>query len=134
MLMSRPPRRASATERIAGAARNFVEKNGWLFVWAAISAASIWLFSRSLFGAGSLPVILSVALVPAFWVATLAIPEDHAARHFLHAGALMLVPFMAIFAIMHAITGVTWLAWVASPVLVVFMWRAFMDIAEAEMD
>lgn len=134
MFMGRPPSRASVTERSRNAAYDFLARNGWPLIWAAVSAASIWLFSKSLFETDGMALLLSISLVSAFWIAVLAISEDNAVRYVLHAGALLMVPFMAIYAIVHALSGMTWLAWVATPVLVVLFWRGFMDIAEGELD
>ena len=134
MFMGGHPTRPSAGVRDRDIGRDrFAVPMVWPAIWSIVSILSIWSFARSAFAADWAAWILPPLLVSGFWLAVLTIPEHRAVRIALHSAALLLVPLMATFAIIHFLFGAL-AAWILSPILVIGVWSMLLDVADAEFD
>jgi hypothetical protein len=135
MFMGGHPTRASAGLRDRDIRDDrFAVPIVWPAIWSIVSILSIWDFMRSAFAANWAAWILPPLLVSGFWLAVLTIPEHRAVRIALHSAALLLVPLMATFAIIHLLFGIALVAWILGPILVIGGWSALLDVADAELD
>jgi hypothetical protein len=135
MFMGGHPRRPSTALRERdGAEGRLAQGILWPAIWSIASILSIWAFARSAFAADWPAWLFPPLLVSGFWLAVKTIPEDRAIRIALHSAALLLIPLMAAYSIIQALFGMTLIAWILSPVLVIVLWSALLDVADAEFD
>lgn len=102
--------------------------------FALIALVSAYAFFQDIIKADWPAWLIAPALVVAFRGAVSIAPEHSLIKAALYQGALVVVPFMAIFGLVDAVTKTNWPEWVIAPSVVLGFWAALFLIMDAEAD
>lgn len=108
--------------------------NYWPLAWTLVALVSTYVFLQDLINPQWPAWVLTPLLFVGFRAAVTIVPADSLARALLYQAALILVPFMGVYALVDAAVSADWTPWVVAPVVVVLLWTFVTTISEAEAD
>jgi hypothetical protein len=106
----------------------------WLGAWTLVALVSVFAFLQDIIAADWPAWVFSPLLILAFRAAVTAAPRNGILRSALNLAALLMVPFMALFALIDEAFYADWPEWVLAPAIVIGVWMVISTIVEAEAD
>lgn len=102
--------------------------------WTLVALVALYAFLQDFMSPDWPAGILAPLVLLGFRRAIKAVPEDGMTRAILWQGALIVIPFMALYGLLDLVFSSDVPVWLISPVVVLGMWALFFQLVSAEAD